>query len=134
MAAVSAFADELRLPPSLGTCPRSAGGSDPSSFLSTASSLGPRACEICAFSKSCCSDVQSSSALCDPMDCSMPGFLSFTIFWSLLKLMFIELVIPYNHLVLCPPLLLPSSIFPSIRVFSNELALSIRWPKYRSFH
>ena len=52
---------------------------------------------------------------------------------SLLKLMSIELVMPPNHLILCHPLLLLSSIFPSIRVFSNELALPIRWPKYWSF-
>ena len=58
--------------------------------------------------------------------------LSFTISWSLLKLMSIESVMPSNHLILCRPLLLPS-IFPSIRVFSSELALCIRWPKYWSF-
>ena len=58
--------------------------------------------------------------------------LSFTISWSLLKLMSTELVMPSNHLILCRPLLLPS-IFPSIRVFSNELALCIRWPEYWSF-
>ena len=58
--------------------------------------------------------------------------LSFTISWSLLKVMSIELVMPSNHLVLCFPLLLPS-IFPSIRIFSNELALRFRWPKYWSF-
>ena len=58
--------------------------------------------------------------------------LSFTISWSLLKLMSIESVMPSNHLVLCHPLLLLPSIFPSIRVFSNELALCIRWPKYWS--
>ena len=52
---------------------------------------------------------------------------------SLLKLMSIELVMPCNHLIFCPPLLLPSSIFPSIKVFSNESALRIRWPKYWSF-
>ena len=52
---------------------------------------------------------------------------------SLLKLMFIESVMPSNHLILCRPLLLPPSIFPSIRVFSNESALSIRWPKYWHF-
>ena len=52
---------------------------------------------------------------------------------SLLKLMSIESVMPSNHLILCRPLLLPSSIFPSIRVFSNESALCIRWPKYWSF-
>ena len=59
--------------------------------------------------------------------------LSFTISQSLLKVMSIESVMPSNHLVLWHPLLLPPSIFPSIRVFSNELALHIRWPKYWSF-
>ena len=59
--------------------------------------------------------------------------LSFTISWSLLKLMSVESVMPSNHLVLCHPLLLPS-VFPSIRVFSNEPALCIRWPKYWSFN
>ena len=59
--------------------------------------------------------------------------LSFTISQSLLKLMSIELVMPSNHLVLCHPLLLLSSIFPSIRVFSDESALHIRWPKDWSF-
>ena len=68
----------------------------------------------------------------DPADCSMPGLSSFTISWGLLKLMSIESVMPSNHLILCRPLL-PSSIFPSIRVFSNESALRIRWPKYWSF-
>ena len=52
---------------------------------------------------------------------------------SLPKLMSIELVMPSNHLILCHPLLVPPSIFPSIRVFSNESALRIRWPKYQSF-
>ena len=52
---------------------------------------------------------------------------------SLLKLMSIESVMPSNHLILCHPLLLPPSIFPSIRVFSNESVLHIRWPKYWSF-
>ena len=59
--------------------------------------------------------------------------LSFTISWSLLKLMCIESVIPSNHFILCCPLLLLPSIFPSIRVSSNESALHIRWPKYWSF-
>ena len=58
--------------------------------------------------------------------------LSTTNFWSLLKLMSIESVMLSNHLIVCPPLLLLPSIFPSIRVFSNELALHIRWPKYWS--
>ena len=60
--------------------------------------------------------------------------LSVTNSRSLLKLMFIELVMPSNHLILCCPLLLPPSIFPSIRVFSSESVLCIRWPKYWSFN
>ena len=59
--------------------------------------------------------------------------LSNTNFWSLFKLMSIELVMPSNHLILCCPLLLPPSIFPCIRVFSNESVLLIRWLKYWSF-
>ena len=59
--------------------------------------------------------------------------MSVTISRRLLKLMSIESVMPSNHLILCCPLLLPPSIFPSIRVFSNESALCIRWPKYWSF-
>ena len=59
--------------------------------------------------------------------------LSFIVFRSLLKLMSIESVMLFNHLVLCHPLFLLPSIFPSIRVFSNELAVYIRWPKYWSF-
>ena len=70
--------------------------------------------------------------LCEPMDCSM-AFLSITNLWSLLKLMSTESVRPSNHLILCHPLLLPPSIFPSIRVFSNESVLQIRWPKYWAF-
>ena len=69
---------------------------------------------------------------CHPMDCSTPGLLSITNSRSLLKLMSIESVMPSNHL-LCHPLLLLPSIFPSIRVFVNESALHIRWPKYWSF-
>ena len=59
--------------------------------------------------------------------------LSITSSWSLPKLMSIESVIPPNHLILCRPLLLLPSIFPNIKVFSNESALHIRWPKYWSF-
>ena len=81
----------------------------------------------------CCSVPWPCPALCDPMYCSTLGFISFTISWSLLKLMSIEAVMPSNHLILCHPLLLLPSIFPSIRVFSEESALSIRWPKYWSF-
>ena len=58
---------------------------------------------------------------------------SFTIFWSFQKLMSVESVIPFNHLILCRPLLLLPSVFSSIRVFSNESVLLIRWPKYWSF-
>ena len=75
--------------------------------------------------------AQSYLTLCDPMDCQ--ASLSVTNSRSLLKLMSIELVIPSNHLILCHPLLLLPSIFPSIRVFSNESTLRIRWPKYWSF-
>ena len=67
------------------------------------------------------------------MDCSTPGLpVHHQLSRSLLKLMSIESVMPSNHLILCRPLLLPS-IFPSIRVFSNESVLHIRWPKYWSF-
>ena len=59
--------------------------------------------------------------------------LSITNHWNLLKLISIESVMPSNRLILCRPLLLPPSIFPSIRVFSNESVLYIRWPKYWSF-
>ena len=68
-----------------------------------------------------------------PWTATCQAFLSFTISWSLLKFMSIESEMPSNHLVFCHPLLLLPSIFPSIRVFSNELALHIRWPKYWSF-
>ena len=82
---------------------------------------------------SCCfyySVPQSCLTLCNPMDCSKSVF---TISQSLPTLMSIELVMLSNYLILChPPLLLPS-IFPSISVFSNELALHISWPKYWSF-
>ena len=67
------------------------------------------------------------------MDCSTPGFPVHHQFQSLFKLKSIESVIPSNHLILCRPLLLPPSIPPSIRVFSNESVLRIRWPKYWSF-
>ena len=67
------------------------------------------------------------------MDSNTPGSLSITNFQSLLKLMSIESVMPSNHLILCRPLLLLSSIFPSIMVFYNESSLHIRWPNYWSF-
>ena len=68
-----------------------------------------------------------------PWTAACRASLSFTIFQSLLKLMSIESVMPTNHLIFCHLLLLLPSIFPSIRVFSNELALCIRWPKYWHF-
>ena len=77
--------------------------------------------------------TQSGSTLCDPVDCSTPGFLSVTSSRSLLKLTSIESLMPSNHLILCRPILLLPSIFPSIRVFSNMSVLRIRWPKYWSF-
>ena len=77
--------------------------------------------------------AQSCLTLCDPMDCSTPAFPVHHQLPELLKLMSIELVMPTKHLILCRPLLLPPSIFPSIRVFSNESDLCIRWPKYCSF-
>ena len=67
-----------------------------------------------------------------PWTAARQASLSITNFWSLLKLMSIELVMPSNHLILCHPLL-PPSIFPSSRVFFNESVLPIRWPKYLSF-
>ena len=67
------------------------------------------------------------------MDCSTPGFPVHHQPQSLLKLMSIESVMPSNHLILCCPLLLLPSIFPSIRVFSNDSVLCIRWPKYWIF-
>ena len=67
-----------------------------------------------------------------PWNAARQASLSFTISRSLLKLMSIESMMPSNHLILCHPLLLLPSIFPSIRVFSNESALCIRWPTYWS--
>ena len=77
--------------------------------------------------------AQSCPALCDPMNCSMPGLPVHRNSRSSLKLMSIESVMPSSHLILCCPLLLLPPIPPSIRVFSNESALRIRWPKYWSF-
>ena len=74
-----------------------------------------------------------SNFLQPPWTEACQGSLPFTISQSLLKLMSIELVMPSNHLILCCPLLLLPSIFPSIRVFSTESVLCIRWPKYWSF-
>ena len=71
--------------------------------------------------------------LCNPWTAAHQDSLSFTVSQTLLKLGSIELVMPFNHIILCCPLLLLPSIFPSIRVFSSESALHIRWSKYWSF-
>ena len=77
--------------------------------------------------------TQSCLTLCDPMDCSTMACLSITNSRDLLKLMSIESVMPSNHLILCCPLVLLPSIFSSIKAFSSESVLRIRWPKYWSF-
>ena len=79
----------------------------------------------------CCSAAQSYPTLCDPMDCSTS--LPFTISQSLFKRMSIESVMPSNHLILCRPLPLLPSIFPRVRVFSNQSVLHMRWQKYWNF-
>ena len=82
---------------------------------------------ILLFSRSVVSDSAT------PWTAARQASLSITSSWSLLKLMSIDSVMPSNYLILCPPLLFLPSIFPSIRVFSNESALRIRWPKYWTF-
>ena len=78
--------------------------------------------------------AQSCPTLCDPMSHSTPGLpVHHQLLWNQPKPMSIESVIPSNHLILCRPLLFPPSIFPNIRVFANESALCIRWPKYSHF-
>ena len=77
------------------------------------------------------SATQSCSTLWDPIDCSTPGFPVHA--WSLFKLMFIESVMPSNHLILCRPLLLLPSVFPSINIFYSESVLHITWSKCWSF-
>ena len=83
-----------------------------------------------------CASVQSLSNVqlfVIPWTAARQASLSITNSRSLLKLMSIELVMPFNHLIFCHPFLLSTSIFPNIRVFSNESVLHIRWPKYWSF-
>ena len=81
----------------------------------------------------CCSVAKSCPTLCNPMDYRTPGSSVLTISRSLLKLISIESVMLSNHFILYHPFLLLPSIFPSIRVFSNESALGIRWLRYWSF-
>ena len=102
----------------LGNCPAGVIGQSLEIFLSVVSSVQLLSC-VQLFVTPCTAVYQAS--------------LSITNSWSLLKPMSIELVMPSNHLILCCPLLLLPSIFPSIRVFSNESAVCIRWPKYWSF-
>ena len=80
-----------------------------------------------------CSVAKLCLTLCDLMDCSTPGFPVLHHLPEFAQLMSIESVMLSNHLSLCHHLLFLSSVFPSIRVFSNELAVCIRWPKYWSF-
>ena len=86
-----------------------------------------------AIKSSCFLVTKLCSTPCNPMDCSTPEFQSFTMSQSLLKLIASESVMPSNHLILYHPLLLLPSMFPNIRVFSNESAFHIRLPKYWSF-
>ena len=81
----------------------------------------------------CCSVAKWCLTLCNPMDCRTPGFPVLHYLRELLNFMSIESVMLSYHLILCHPLLFLPSIFPSIRVFSNELILRIRWPKHWSF-
>ena len=81
----------------------------------------------------CCSVTQLCPTLCDPVDYSTPGFPVLQYLPELAQTHVIESVMPSNHLILCCPLLLLPSIFPSIRVFSSESALHIKWPNYWSF-
>ena len=85
------------------------------------------------FGESVSSVCQSCPTPCNPMDCSMPGFPVHHRLPELLKLISIESVMPFNHLILCHPLLLLPSIFPNIMVISKESVIHIRWPKYWSF-
>ena len=86
-----------------------------------------------AVAKACCLFAKPCLTLCNAMDCSMLGFLVLHHLPEFAQLMSIKSIIPSNHLILCNHLLLLPSNFPSIRVFSNESTLPIRWPKYWNF-
>ena len=92
-----------------------------------------RICITIFLCNNCCSLAQSCPTLRDPMNRSTPGLLSVTNSQSSLKLASIELVMPSSYLILCCPLFLLPPIPPSIRIFSNESVLRMRWPKYWSF-
>ena len=87
----------------------------------------------CILNWNCCSVAKLCLTLCDPRDCSTPGFPVLHCLSEFAPTQSTESVMPSNHLILCCPLLFPPSIFPTIRVFSNESVLCIRWPKYWSF-
>ena len=111
----------------------------PCRLFALKSSLSNISITISAFLSFWLISVSSLQSFCrvklfgTPCTAARLASLSITNSWSLLKLLSIEAVMPSNHLILCHPLLLPPSIFPSIRVFSNESVLHIRWPKYWSF-
>ena len=86
-------------------------------------------CESWTIKKAVSSVAQSCPTLCDPMNCSTPGLPVHHHSWSSPKIMSIKSVMPSSHLILCRPLLLLPPIPPSIRVFSNESTLRVRWPK-----
>ena len=95
--------------------------------------VGGRGCEAPAQGAVVVQLLSRVRLLVTPWAVARQASLSFTVSWSLLKLMSIDSVMPSSHLILCHPLLLPPSIFLSIRVFSNESVLHMRWPKYWSF-
>ena len=103
------------------------------SNLNTISLVSARTCTQMCSSYLVSSVFQSFLTLVTPWTAARQASLSITNSWSLLNLMSIELMIQSNHLTLCHPLLLLPSLFPSIRVFSNESVLHIRWSKYWSF-
>ena len=88
---------------------------------------------VCAVGISSVLSLSRRRLFATPCTAARQASLSITNSWSLLKLMSIEFLMPSNHLILCCPLILPPSIFPSIRVFSKESVLHIRWPKYCCF-
>ena len=81
----------------------------------------------------CCSVAKSCPTLCNPMECSTPGFPTLHSLPESAQIHVFESVMPSNHLILCSPPFLFPSVFPSIRVFSNESTPGVRWPKYWSF-
>ena len=104
---------------------------DQSSSLLLSASTSPH--EHCIYLVVVVQSLSHVRLFATPWTAARQASLSITNSWSLLKLTSINSVMPSNHLILCLPLLLPPSIFPSIRVFSNESVLHIRWPKYWSF-